>query len=699
MAESLLIVPHGYVPLEQKAFRGQAVSPDAQLLDGIPTPDTFADLTQAYNQHVWVYAACWAIASNYAALGFKAYRPDEDGSYEEYDENPMLPLLHKPNPFMSGYNLREFTVMSLELTGNAYWTIEKKSNGDPFEIWPVPSGNMEVVSSKTSPVSHYLYKVNGETIRFASEEVIHFKYMNPSSFVYGQGALESVKQSVISDMYAQLWNKSFFKNAARPDAVFETDQVMGDEVLKRVQLAWRGLYQGADKRGSTAILQGGLKLKEIGWKHTDMEFNELRKMSREEILAAFGVPPIMCGILEYANYANAKEQTSIFWKNTLMPKIRCIQDTLTMRIQQLTSDPQTTFESDTSTVDALRPDELQRAQTVRHYWQMGVPLNQIIDKFDLPFDQVEGGDVSRPSLGGNFGAPETLSLKPKKAAKKDFSASKREMRAAKWKAFDAKITPLEQRFTVAMRGYFRAQARRVKEAFEKRAQAILSAHGVTKANDGGSKPTIDVSMFFDAPKEQKRMREVSQEFISGTYADFAVATGKQFSQNFHFNMQDPHVLDWLNAKQLKLVREVTDYTMEQLNDVVVDGIRDALAEGFTQGETIRAIGERIDDIYQLANENRAGLIARTEIVSASNAGALEGMKQAGVEGKEWLDSNDDRVRESHQGMDGQRVPIDQDFQSPLGAHLNAPGDPSAPAEEVINCRCTVIGVRDLDEGD
>jgi uncharacterized protein with gpF-like domain len=53
----------------------------------------------------------------------------------------------------------------------------------------------------------------------------------------------------------------------------------------------------------------------------------------------------------------------------------------------------------------------------------------------------------------------------------------------------------------------------------------------------------------------------------------------------------------------------------------------------------------------------------------------------------WVSTKDNRTRETHRGMDGQSRPFGVPFDSPSGAKLLYPGDPSAPAEEVVNCRC------------
>ena len=56
--------------------------------------------------------------------------------------------------------------------------------------------------------------------------------------------------------------------------------------------------------------------------------------------------------------------------------------------------------------------------------------------------------------------------------------------------------------------------------------------------------------------------------------------------------------------------------------------------------------------------------------------------------KEWIASFDDRTRSSHSEADGQIVMANDTF-FVGGSQMMFPGDPSAPAAEVVNCRCSI----------
>src|SRR5699024_7246093 len=57
--------------------------------------------------------------------------------------------------------------------------------------------------------------------------------------------------------------------------------------------------------------------------------------------------------------------------------------------------------------------------------------------------------------------------------------------------------------------------------------------------------------------------------------------------------------------------------------------------------------------------------------------------------KVWVATLDPRTRPTHFAADGQRVPLDGEFQ--IGdSLLTFPGDPNGPAREVVNCRCALV---------
>lgn len=93
---------------------------------------------------------------------------------------------------------------------------------------------------------------------------------------------------------------------------------------------------------------------------------------------------------------------------------------------------------------------------------------------------------------------------------------------------------------------------------------------------------------------------------------------------------------------------------------------------------------------------RAERIARTETIGAFNGGSYAAAFTAATRqgervGLEWWATRDTRTRETHRAAHGQIVPVGERFR--VGsAYLLYPGDPTGPANEVINCRCVPLEV-------
>lgn len=118
----------------------------------------------------------------------------------------------------------------------------------------------------------------------------------------------------------------------------------------------------------------------------------------------------------------------------------------------------------------------------------------------------------------------------------------------------------------------------------------------------------------------------------------------------------------------------------------------AIQQGILQGQSIPQIAKNLSSSLSSTNQKAMIRTARTAMTSAENAGRLEGMKQAEEQGvqmkKQWLAAKDSRVRDTHARLDGQIVDVDKPFVID-GKEIMYPGDPSAPPEEVYNCRCTL----------
>jgi hypothetical protein len=132
------------------------------------------------------------------------------------------------------------------------------------------------------------------------------------------------------------------------------------------------------------------------------------------------------------------------------------------------------------------------------------------------------------------------------------------------------------------------------------------------------------------------------------------------------------------------IADIDRTTARQVRRVILDG----LAEGKNASQVAAALREKFDQF----KGHRSATIARTEINQNMNwgnwkTGVSTELKRNIELWKFWVTIRDSRERDTHHRAHGQKKRANERFQ--VGAaSLRFPGD-NGPAEEVINCRCTM----------
>ncbi len=141
-----------------------------------------------------------------------------------------------------------------------------------------------------------------------------------------------------------------------------------------------------------------------------------------------------------------------------------------------------------------------------------------------------------------------------------------------------------------------------------------------------------------------------------------------------------------------------------INETTRDALMNSLSDGFDAGEGVDKLSERVTDIFTIASENRAELIAHTEALKASNAATVEAYRQSEVVvAKEWLAERDEHTCDFCEELDGKAIPLDDNYfdqgdtmtvgDQTMDIELADVGEPPVhPA-----CRCTTIPVIDTSQ--
>ena len=188
-------------------------------------------------------------------------------------------------------------------------------------------------------------------------------------------------------------------------------------------------------------------------------------------------------------------------------------------------------------------------------------------------------------------------------------------------------------------------------------------------------------------------REVGVTFGNATFRAVSVDSKKAANP---FGLND-EFLDELMSFLIQWGFYLASLMAKTTKDRLIILVTKAMTDGLSTEDIVFLI---LSDPQLRYAKYRATMIARTEVMRASNYASLKGaQKHPFLVDKMWISTRDARTRRipkdfyDHWNMDGQTVEYNQPFVSAdkVGRPIvvDAPGDPRAPKGFTINCRCAV----------
>ena len=139
-------------------------------------------------------------------------------------------------------------------------------------------------------------------------------------------------------------------------------------------------------------------------------------------------------------------------------------------------------------------------------------------------------------------------------------------------------------------------------------------------------------------------------------------------------------IKWSEEQLLNKVFTASQRTMAK----VTSDLNQLITKGYTEGKGINVVANTLTRRFDQLETWEAKRIARTEIHNAHNQGVMRIYNEVGVTYTQWIAATDDRVRESHEEINGEIIPMGGTYSN----GLEYPGDTNGPIEEWINCRCS-----------
>lgn len=607
----------------------------------------------------WEYAAIWRaqpqvrtvvsfLARNIAQLGLHVFRRVSDTDRERLTDHPLAELLAEPLPRVTTYRLVERLVSDVALYDEAYWL--KVRQGGERRLLPVPPTLIRPADGNWIAPDHYVTAGGRE---FGVDEVVHFHGYAPEDLRVGSSPIEALRALLLEDQESAKQRAAMWKSGARMTGVLSRPaeaEPWSPEAKRRFGEMWRTFAAGGGAEGGTPILEDGMAYTPIAISPQQAQYIEARKLTREEVAAAYHIPPPLVGILDHATYSNITEQHKILYQDTLGPWLTMIQQEIAANLLPDLPDSRNVY-VEFNIAEKMRgsfEEQAEAASTATGRPWMTV--NEQRARFNLP--QIDGGDSLITPMNvteGGLASPRDTAPEPDPLPKARGLVLVKSSRPSSLGEFDGERDALESSLT---------------RWTERQAERLLSATG---GKDGGPPDLLAV---WDGGSGDR----IAQ--LEALLAEH----GMRLAQVGAWEVLDawnPAAEGWSADVMLAWILAAAATHAAQHEEAGRQAVAAVQEEGGTgwRENLAHAAG-----VWSTAAAVRA-VTASTELRSF---GGHDAASASGLTRKIWR-TGGTNPRPSHKAQNGEAVALDDVFSN----GLRWPGDGSGRTEELVNCKCTL----------
>ena len=164
---------------------------------------------------------------------------------------------------------------------------------------------------------------NGGVVIMKPKDIIWVRKPHPLDPYLSMTPLEAAGIAIEIENLAKVYNRNYLINDGRPGGLLvlrgEIDEDDKDELRNR----FRGNLARA---GATTVISSddGADFVDTSASPRDAAYIQMRQITKEEILASFGVPESVIGNASGRTFSNAGEEIRVFWNETMLPHLEPI---------------------------------------------------------------------------------------------------------------------------------------------------------------------------------------------------------------------------------------------------------------------------------------------------------------------------------------------------------------------------------------
>lgn len=353
-------------------------------------------VSEGYKISGWVYRAVSMISKHVASIPWCV----EDANGNKLPEHPISILLNNPNPEFSRQDFFELIAAWQQLSGLAY--TKKVFNSDDIveELWPISPDRLSPITGGMNSKLIEGYEVddgNGNKKKSADlteENVISFRYLDPSDPARGIGPLQVAARAVDVDMDQLNWNKAAMQNRGVLDGIFTFQRDLDPSTYDTVKQKIKELFSGPKNARDIGVIGSNATYQRLSLTPAEMDFLKSRRFNREEIFIIFGIPPQLAGVQDASTYNNYATSMRIFWELTLVPILDDMAATFNFSLRDQLGEG-LKIKYDISKVPAMKQTHREKVEISRMYHDMGVPMKALNEMFALGVPEYDGWELSK----------------------------------------------------------------------------------------------------------------------------------------------------------------------------------------------------------------------------------------------------------------------------------------------------------------
>ena len=599
------------------------------------------------------------------------------------------------NPDIYGmFTNRADLILVKNIMGDRSQSIESGGSNYQYDTFPLYGpGISEDDAREEGAYFQYGWNSAARPVPYGKREIVWLEKKVRTEDLYGRSAMEVLSKTVQTLIYAVEHNLEYFNDNSIPPGVLGLDGLSTTD-MKAFATQWIGSQKKQDDLGNwkkafhkLAIVNKVPKFERLGFTNQELELIESQKWWSKMVWASFGITATELGFTEDAKgSANQIVQTSIAKKRIIYPLLRLIEYYVNTQIIPEFGYPGIKYKYKIFDVDEqVKIWGLYKLQTESKL----KTINEVRSSEGL--DDVEWGDNAdsfsqAPGNNFNFTDPrqtDANAINSDAQDQRDQMTGKpkpKEPKDSKKKALttdsDLILGPGEE---LSNEKKLRKGISTILDESRKEIIAILESQ--TKKD-----PLLEIKSIDDIPKMIKdilgigALKIISDEVIKTEFDSGWNMGEKRIDRNIPYN-----------EDALKFLQDYTFENIKSMTEEIKNDLKAELSRGIIDGEGIAKLTKRVNKVFDVGDV-RAEAIARTETNRADNQGKLLAIKGSGMKlEKKWITHEDDRTSPICQRLDGQIVPVGENFKDP-GSVWEGQSPPSH-----VNCRSTIIFLDPDDE--